>query len=85
MVIVPVRDDELVFCETEYDTEPLPVPLEPAVTVIHVALLVEVHEHEDEDAVTLTDPVPPDAAKELLDGDMVYVHEVVLSNSAMTF
>jgi len=54
---VPVRDDVLVFAATLYLTVPFPLPLAPALIVIHeMALLVAV-QVQPEPAVTLTVPV----------------------------
>ncbi len=61
MVIVPVREDVPVLLATEYETVPLPEPLEPAVIVMNVALLTADHV-QPAPAVTLTLPVPPAAA-----------------------
>ena len=47
----------------------MPVPLEPEVTVIQVALLAAVHAQPEEE-VTLTDPVPAVPETELLEGEM---------------
>jgi hypothetical protein len=43
IVIVPLRDVVPVFAETLYRTLPLPLPLAPAVIVIHATLLADVH------------------------------------------
>ena len=48
---------------------PLPDPLAPEVTVIHVAALTAVHPQLGP-VVTFTVPVPPDAGKEVLVGEM---------------
>ena len=69
MVIVPVRCGP-VFAATENWVVPLPLPLAPAVTVIHAALLVAVHA-QPVAAMTLTDPDPPLAVKVWLVGLMV--------------
>ena len=74
IVIVPVRDPVPVFAATEYPTGPLPVPLDPDVIVIHVALLVAVHVQVDAAAVTPTDPVVAPAPGAALVGDSVKVH-----------
>src|SRR5262249_51591446 len=73
IVIVPLRAAP-VFAATEYVTVPLPVPLLPAVIVIHDALLAAVHAHVVADAVTVTLPVVAAAAGDALDGDSENVH-----------
>ena len=67
MVMVPVLEGEAVLAATVYWTVPFPDPLLPEVTVIQVMLLVAVQAHP-EGAVTLTLPVPPEAAKGALVG-----------------
>jgi hypothetical protein len=59
----------------------LPVPDAPEVTVIHDAVLTAVHAHELA-ALTLTEPVAPDAGAELLGGSIVYVHAGTATTSA---
>ena len=54
-------------------TEPLPVPLAPAVIVTHVALLVAVHPHPV-DAVTAMLPVLAPGARFVDAGEMVDTH-----------
>ena len=54
-------------------TEPLPVPVAPAVMVTQPALLVPVHAHPVA-AVTVTVPVPAAAVGLADDGEMVGVH-----------
>jgi hypothetical protein len=56
-----------VFWATEYDTVPLPVPLEPPVIVIHESLLVADQPQPDV-AVTVTEADPPAAAGAVLIG-----------------
>jgi hypothetical protein len=51
-------------------TVPSPVPLAPAVTLSHVALLVAVHA-QPAAAVTPTEPVPPAATTDVLFADSV--------------
>ena len=58
IVSVPVRLDATVFTPTLNETEPLPDPVAPLVTVIHDALLVAAHV-QPAPAVTFT--VPADA------------------------
>ncbi len=58
-VIVPVRCGP-VFAATENCVTPAPLPLAPAVMVIHESLLVAVHA-QPVVVVTLTDPDPPPA------------------------
>ena len=60
MVNVPVRSDWPVFLDTLNRTVLLPVPLLPAVTTIHEALLTVCHEHADPSAYTLTLTLPPE-------------------------
>jgi len=61
MVTVPVRASA-VLAANDNETVPLPVPLAPDAIVTHAALDAAVHAHVDADAVTVTDPLPPDAA-----------------------
>ncbi len=65
-MIVPVRDEGLVFAAAEKLTVPFPFPL--LAVVIHVALLCAVQEHP---ALTTTPklPEPPVAAIFVLVGD----------------
>jgi hypothetical protein len=49
---------------------PLPVPLLPAVTLIHGTLLEAVHAQEPAFAVTDTVPLPPAAVGELAVGEI---------------
>jgi hypothetical protein len=55
---VPVRAVATVFAETVYESVPLPVPVAPAVTVIHALLLVAVQPQPDA-APTVTMPDVP--------------------------
>src|SRR5215471_20710086 len=58
IVSVPVRGVGVRFAATAYPTVPLPVPLDPAVTVNHVgAVLVAVHVQLPNAAVTPTVPL----------------------------
>ena len=57
-VSVPVRGVVAVFGATLYVTEPLPLPVAPALIVIHASLLVAVHA-QPVDVATATVPVPP--------------------------
>jgi hypothetical protein len=68
IVSVPVRDVVAVFAATSNVTEPLPLPLAPAVTVIHAALLVAVQAHPVA-AVTVTAAAVTPAAATLDDAD----------------
>jgi hypothetical protein len=69
MEIVACRGNPRVFAAAENETVPGPVPLDPAVTVTHEgALLTAVHEHPA-GAVTVVDPVPPDAGTDASVGD----------------
>jgi hypothetical protein len=67
IVSVPLRGVVAVFAATLNATDPLPDPLEPAVTVIQLALLVAVHPHPAV-AATLALPVPPPAGTAWLSG-----------------
>jgi len=60
IVSVPLRASPL-FAPTLNDTEPLPVPVAPLVTVIHGAFDVALHE-QLAPAVTATLPLPPVAS-----------------------
>jgi hypothetical protein len=46
MVRLPFREAVDVFAETEYRTEPAPVPLAPEVTVIQLVLLAALQAHD---------------------------------------
>jgi hypothetical protein len=74
IVIVPVRLLVSALAATLYDTLPFPVPLAPAVIVIHGALLAAVHAHDPAFAVTATVPAPPAAVGELAVGEIVVLH-----------
>jgi len=69
--IVIVPDLLLVdrFAETEYVTVPFPLPPPPPVIVMNGALLVAVHA-QPAGAVTPTLPLPPEAAKTWLAGEI---------------
>jgi hypothetical protein len=70
IVNVPVRGVVAVFAAMLYVTEPLPLPVAPAVTAIHASLLATVHA-QPVAAVTVNVPVPA-AAVGLADaGDIV--------------
>lgn len=56
---VPTRDVVAVLAATVYENVPLPVPGDPAVTVIQLSLLVAVHPHPA-DALTVTILDAPD-------------------------
>jgi hypothetical protein len=75
MVTVPVREVPAVFAATFSDTVPLPVPVAPAITVIHDALLVAVRE-QPVVPVTVTLTVPPAAAAVVLVADSVKAAQV---------
>jgi hypothetical protein len=70
IVIVALRDDAFVLAGALNVTVPLPLPVVPAVTVSHVALLVAVHP-QPLPAVTLTEPAPPVATTDALGADNV--------------
>jgi hypothetical protein len=60
IVNVPLRAVVAAFAATVYETDPFPVPLAPALIVIHASLLVAVHA-QPVATVTLTVPDPPPA------------------------
>ncbi len=66
-VIVPVRANP-VFAATVKFNAPLPLPGEPLVIVIQLALLVAVHA-QPAVVVTLTEPAPPDSVNEAIVAD----------------
>jgi hypothetical protein len=70
IVSVPLRDETDPFAVALNETEPLPDPEDPAVTVNQPALLTAVHAHPA-GAVTLTVPLPPP------DGTLCDVGEIV--------
>lgn len=72
-VIVPVRELVSGFAATLYDTCPFPVPLVPAVMVIHDTLFDAVHAHPLP-AVTVIVPFAAEAPIEVPVGEMVNVH-----------
>ena len=69
IVSVPVRLDATVFAATLNPVVPLPEPVAPLVTVIQGALLPAVHA-QPVATVTLLLPVPPDAVKDWLVGEI---------------
>ena len=73
MVIDPVRLAVVVLAAALNDTDPLPVPEAPLVTVIQLLLLTAVHVHQSA-AVTTLLPVPPAAAKDWDVGAIVGAH-----------
>ena len=83
MARVPVRRSVAELAATEYTTVPGPLPLLPAVIVIHGALAVAFHEHVA-GAVTLTLPAPPSGANVALAGAMVYKQTGVGSTGELT-
>ena len=69
-----MRDAVAGLAATLYETVPLPLPLAPAVTVIHAALLVAVHA-QPAPAVTVTVPlVATDVLSVAAEGRIVYEH-----------
>ena len=68
IVSVPVRAVPLLLAATWYVTVPSPVPDDPPVIVMKVALLCAVHE-QAEPVVTPMDPLPVLDAKLALAGD----------------
>jgi hypothetical protein len=69
---VPLRAGP-VFAATERSTEPLPVPLAPAVTVIHAAFDTAVHA-QLADVMTSTRARAPPAGDEIVSGVTVIAH-----------
>jgi hypothetical protein len=74
-MIVPVRDDVVLFAAAVNEMLPLPVRFVPFDTVIHELPLEAVQAHEDV-VVTVTVPVPPVPATLWLVGEMEYVQLV---------
>jgi hypothetical protein len=66
-VMVPVRGVVLVFAATVNETVPLPAPLAPPLTVIHVTPLVAVQAHPAL-AVIENDPLAPPAGTDRDEG-----------------
>jgi hypothetical protein len=73
IVRVPVRVPDVVLLDTANATEPLPVPLEPEVMEIQIALLDAVQAHP-EGAVTATVPLPAVDPKLCDPGEIVSEH-----------
>ena len=74
IVIVPCRVVPCGLAAIEYETAPLPVPVEPPVTVSHdVALLTAVQAHPAS-VVSVVDPVAAAAPADVLPGVIAYVH-----------
>jgi hypothetical protein len=73
IAIVPVRGVVVVFAVAVYETEPLPVPLDPALIVIHASVSVAV-QSQPPAAVTTTLPVPPDEGTLAAAGAIVGAH-----------
>src|SRR5439155_1214563 len=71
-LIVPLRDDVEVFAAALNEMDPLPVPLAPAVIVIHASVVVAVHE-QPVGAVTPTVPDPPPTTTACVAGESVEV------------
>ena len=61
----------------------MPLPVAPAVTVIHASLLVATQLHPV-DAKTLIVPVAPVAAKLANEGDVVDTHDTVATPACVT-
>jgi hypothetical protein len=72
--MVPVRPVDFPIEATEKLTIPFPVPLAPAVRVIHEALLVAVQAQALADAVTSALPLAAAAPTEMLTAGNVKVH-----------
>ena len=75
-VSVPVRGVVAVDAATVKPTDPLPVPLPPAVRVNQAALLVADHPHPAP-AVTPTLPLPPAAVNDCETGEIAGAHGAV--------
>ena len=73
IVSVPVRDDDPVLAATVKLTLPFPDPDAPAVTEIHVVLLLTAVHVQPAVAVTVLLPVPPVGVNDWLVGDIVRV------------
>jgi hypothetical protein len=73
IVSVPVRGLVVRFAAAEYETVPVPDPLEPPVIVTQAAAEEAVHAQPESD-VTVTDPVAPAAATDAPVGLSVWVH-----------
>ena len=71
IVSVPERCDELVDAATENETLPFPLPVDPAVIVIHETLLCAV-QLQPAEAVTADDPVLAPATTESVVGVIEY-------------
>jgi hypothetical protein len=78
-VNVPVRWVVAVVAATVKPTDPVPVPLPPAVMVSHPALLVADQPHPAP-AVTPTLPLPPAAANDRDTGEIAGAHGAVKAN-----
>ena len=74
MVRVPVRDEGSGFAATPYVTEPLPLPLAPALAAGHLGELGVAVQSQPADAVTATDPVAPAAATLAEPGEITGAH-----------
>ena len=74
MVRAPPRSLPVVLASTAKVTLPLPVPLEPLVTVIQFALLTAVQVQPGCVVTEIGPPVPIDFSKLWLVGEMAYVH-----------
>jgi hypothetical protein len=70
IVKVPVLADAFGLAATLKAAEPLPLPLPPLVTVIHVSLAAADH-GQPAGEVTLVEPVPPAAVTERLFEEIV--------------
>jgi hypothetical protein len=79
IVSVPVREPVPVFVATLKATGPFPVPLAPALMVIHATLLEAVHT-QPAAALTVVPAVPPAAVSDWPAGEMVGAHDAVNEN-----
>src|SRR6185503_2274207 len=84
MVSVPVRALVAAFAAIEIVTVPFPVPLAPAVIVIHAALLVAVQAHVPADAVNVTLPLVAAAPTAALDAVSAYVQGTAAAAACVT-
>ncbi len=77
---VPVRAAAMVFAATVYESVPLPVPVPPAVTVIHASLLIAV-QPQPVGALTVTTLDVPD---DVVDTDAGETPETQLTPACVT-
>ncbi len=75
IVSAPVRGVVTVLAATLKVTVPAPLPLGPDETTIHTSLVCAVHAQPAAAVTVIGAPVPPAAANDCSDGEMVYSHE----------